>query len=182
MIAALKDRIKPMESLKPARAPPIADQEVENLEVSFLKKQVTELAGQLNAKEEAADHYRLKYKKIKEKYRQLKQERKVENNPESDLVKIGESILISRHKLALCRLNDYSKYTCDLLDVVFGRENLGNSVVKGIKGSTKNVLDQQKVSDLQGHVSAKFNVNVALVRASIRNKLNSAARALKCVK
>ncbi|KAG8180603.1 hypothetical protein JTE90_018221 [Oedothorax gibbosus] len=65
MIAALKDRIMAMESLKPARAPPIADQEVENLEVSFLKKQVAELAGQLNAKEEAADHYRLKYKKKK---------------------------------------------------------------------------------------------------------------------
>ncbi|KAG8176181.1 hypothetical protein JTE90_019631 [Oedothorax gibbosus] len=98
MISALKERIKPMESLKPARAPPMnTDQEVENLEVSFLKKQVAQLAGQLKTKEEAADHYRLKYKKIKEKYRQLNQARnEVENNPESDLVKIGESIVISR--------------------------------------------------------------------------------------
>lgn len=64
-----------------------------------------------------------------------------------------------------------------MMDVVFGRKVLGQSVLKGLKGSSKQVLDPNIVSDIQGHVTAKFNVNVALVRATIRNKLNTASKA-----
>lgn len=146
-------------------------------ELSILKKQIAELAVEVQHKTEKADRYKKKYKEMKEKYRQSKMKKNEDTN--ADLIRIGDSLSIDKCKLALCRTSNYSKYTCDILDVVFGRTNLANSVVKGIKGSTKTVLNQNYVSDIQGHVSEKFGVNVALVRATIRNKLNSASKAAK---
>lgn len=151
-------------------------------ELSVMKKQMTELAAEVQCKTERTEHYKKKYRQIKQKYRQLKENKAQLNENNPDLVRIGDHLNIDKCKLALCRVTDYSKYTCDLLDVVFGRQNLSNSVIKGFKGSTKKVLDPNYVADIQGHVSCKFNVNVALVRATIRNKLNSASKAVKCEK
>ncbi|GBN47948.1 hypothetical protein AVEN_10322-1 [Araneus ventricosus] len=153
-----------------------------NLELTVLKKQATELAGELQSKTEAVEYYKMKYRDLKKKYKLSKKNKEKVETENPDLVKIGQHLHIDKRRLALCRVTDFSKYTCDLMDVVFGRENLATSVLRGIKGTSKKVLGPNYVSDIQGHVACKFNVNVSLVRATMRNKLNSASKAVKCEK
>lgn len=94
-----------------------------------------------------------------------------------DIMRIAEHLSPEKSRLANCRLGNYYKYVCDIMDVVFGNDVLAQSVLRGIKKSTKPVLDPNIVSDIQGHVATKFNVDVALVQATIRNKLNIASKA-----
>ncbi|GBM96064.1 hypothetical protein AVEN_111455-1 [Araneus ventricosus] len=104
----------------------------------------------------------MKYRDLKKKYKLSKKNKEKVETENPDLVNIGQHLHIDKRRLALCRVTDFSKYTCDLLDVVFGRENLATSVLRGIKGTSKKVLDPNYVSDILGHVACKFNVNVSL--------------------
>ncbi|KAG8176748.1 hypothetical protein JTE90_003379 [Oedothorax gibbosus] len=73
----------------------------------------------------------------------------------------------------MCRTSNYSKYVGDILDVLFNPEVLGNSVIRGIKGTQKSVLDPKIINDVQQHVAAKFSISIQLVRCAIRQKLNA---------
>lgn len=105
-----------------------------------------------------------------DKYKELKN--KCETTNDIEYQKLGESTMIPKQKLSLCRITNYSKYVGDVLDVLFSPETLGNSVARVIKGTEKNVLDPRIVSDVQQHVVSKFDVSVQMVRAAIRQKLN----------
>ncbi|KAG8183373.1 hypothetical protein JTE90_008275 [Oedothorax gibbosus] len=75
--------------------------------------------------------------------------------------------------LALCQGTDSSKYTGDLMEVVFGSDVLASHVLKGIKGRSKtSVLDPLKVRDIEAHVALKFGVDRRNVRYAMRLKLN----------
>ncbi|XP_071042866.1 uncharacterized protein [Parasteatoda tepidariorum] len=143
-------------------------------ENSVLKTQVRDLAAVLKSHEEALERLQMKYKKLKTKYKQ-KKEQKTESDEAESLIKIGGSLRINKHKLAMCRTNDYSKYTCNILDVVFGRECLSKSV---IKGCSKDALNPGYLADIIGHVSFKFGVSLSVVLATLRNKLNSSSKAV----
>lgn len=143
-------------------------------EVLQFKKRITELEEEAQAKIQKAELYKHKYKEMKKKFKSYKHSQMVQDR---DFVRIGEHLSLEKSRHANCRVSHYSKYVCDMMDVVFGREALAQSVLRGIKGSSKSVLDPNIISDIQGHVASKFNVNVALVRATMRNKLNTASKA-----
>ncbi|KAG8172038.1 hypothetical protein JTE90_020738 [Oedothorax gibbosus] len=63
----------------------------------------------------------------------------------------------------MCRITNYSKYVGDILDVLFNPEVLGNSVIRGIKGTQKSVLDPKIINDVQQHVAAKFSISIQLL-------------------
>lgn len=121
-----------------------------------------------------------KVAKLKAKYAKLKEKRSATLQIEEDLTSIG-SLRIPTNKLNMCRTSTYTRFIGDLLEVVFGRDVLANSVIKGIKGgsSKTNILDPEKVREIQAYVAAKFNVDPVLVRAAIRRKLNIADRIKK---
>ncbi|GBN45401.1 hypothetical protein AVEN_185235-1 [Araneus ventricosus] len=117
---------------------------------------------------------RSKYSALKAKYKSLKRKVKSEEGIESDFIKIGNSTLVEKHKLNMCRLSCVSKFVSDLLDVVFGREILANSSMKGIKGASKPPLPENKLNDVMSYTCEKFSVGVDTVRAAVRQKLNVA--------
>ena len=97
-----------------------------------------------------------------------------------ELTKLGPTLSVDSYKLSCCRINDYSKFTSDLLDIVFGPEVLGISVLKGIAGCQKlSVLHPETVNEIQMYVAKKFNVSITQVRQSIRQKLNVCHKAYK---
>lgn len=117
-----------------------------------------------------------KYKSLK-KYKTLKN---LNNNlsAEADkfhneLILIGPQTEVSTQKLTCCRNNNYSKYTADLLDIIFGRETLSTCVQKEIAGCLKPPLDPTTISEIQMHVASKFNVSLSQIRNVIRQKLNT---------
>ncbi|GBN25071.1 hypothetical protein AVEN_77984-1 [Araneus ventricosus] len=75
-------------------------------------------------------------------------------------------------KLNMCRLLCVSKFVSDLLDVVFARDVLANSSMKGIKGSSKPPLAENMLNDVMSYICEKFTVDVGTVRATVRQKLN----------
>ncbi|XP_054717081.1 uncharacterized protein LOC129226495 [Uloborus diversus] len=148
-----------------------------NVNNKFLKKQCKSLETEnyeLNGENAVL---RAKLKIRKEKYRNLKSQMKEYKREsialaESNLIKIGNSTFIDKNKLILCRTSDYSKFTGDLLDFVFGRDILSKSCMKGMNGTSKTPLPAESLQDILSFVSSKFNVAVGSVRASIRQKLN----------
>ncbi|GBM53072.1 hypothetical protein AVEN_58791-1 [Araneus ventricosus] len=72
----------------------------------------------------------------------------------------------------MCRLSCVSKFVSDLLDVVFGHDVLANSSMKGIKGSSKPPLEENMLNDVMSYACEKFIVDVGIVRAAVRQKLN----------
>lgn len=130
-----------------------------------------------------------KYAKLKEKYRNLKRstnERLQETAAASALpvehTQLGPTLLVDSYKLSCCRNSDFSKFTGDLLDVVFGPDVLGTSVLKGIAGCQKiSILNPETIQEIQMFVSKKFSVSISQVRNSIRQKLNVCHKAYKKV-
>lgn len=122
-------------------------------------------------------HLESKAAKLKVKYAKCKEKKSSVIQTEENLTSVG-SLRIPTNKLNMCCTSGYARFVGDLLEVVFGCDVLRNSVKKGIKGgSTKtNVLDPEKAEEIQAYVSAKFNVDQALVRAAIRRKLNLAGK------
>lgn len=77
--------------------------------------------------------YKSKYKKYKEKFAETGEAlNKIQSSENSAGMKyvnecsvwIGASLSVLTQKLTCCRTSDFSKYTADLLDVVFGPEQL----------------------------------------------------------
>ncbi|GBN57496.1 hypothetical protein AVEN_130027-1 [Araneus ventricosus] len=108
-----------------------------------------------------------KYGALKAKYKALKRRVKSEEGIESDLIKIGNSTLVEKHKLNMCRLSCVSKFVSDLLDVVFGRDILANSSMKGIKSASKPPLPENKLNNVMSNTCEKFNVDVGTVGAAV---------------
>ncbi|GBN67027.1 hypothetical protein AVEN_3551-1 [Araneus ventricosus] len=108
-----------------------------------------------------------KYSAVKGKYKALKRQVKSEEGIEYDLIKNGNSTLVEKHKLNMCRLSYVSKFVSDLLDVVFGRDMLANSSMKGIKGASKPPLPGNKLNDVMSYTCEKFSVDGGTVRATV---------------
>lgn len=70
---------------------------------------------------------KMKYMNCKEKYKNSSLSQIAENQ-----TLIG-SISVPTNKLNMCRTSSYSRFVGDLLEVIFGREVLGNNLLKGIK-------------------------------------------------
>lgn len=159
-------------------------------ECSKLKSKLDSLFEE-KAKEETFNKYQSerilylenKVSKLKIKYKNYKEKCKTiaSNQTAENYTVIGSNTSVPTNKLNMCRTSSYSRFVGDLLEIVFGREVLGNSLLKGIKRPSKktNILDPQIVSDIQVYVSTKFSIDQALVRSAIRRKLNIADRVLK---
>lgn len=151
-------------------------------------EEINILKSELHKSEAAALEEKKKYKEMKSKYKEKKKamkEQEMSQQIHLETKKFG-SVVIPTAKLALCRRNDYSKYVGDLLDMCFGREVLSESVLKSTpKRTTKtNVLDHDVLNDIIIHVLEKFPpINIAMVRAAIRQKLNTCHKSkTRCVK
>ncbi|GBM98126.1 hypothetical protein AVEN_229769-1 [Araneus ventricosus] len=138
----------------------------------ILKKKCESLGEENYIIKEESMAIRSKYSALKVKYKFLKRQVKSEEGIESDLTKIGNSTLVEKHKLNMCRLSCVRKFVSDLLDVVFGRDILTNSSMKGIKGASKPPLPENKLNDVMSYTCEKFCVDVGTVRAAVRQKLN----------
>lgn len=122
--------------------------------------------------EKKVDKYKAKYKDVKNKLSELPKNMPV---VEEEFVHIGTHLMVPKSKQLLFRSTDYSKYTGDLMEVVFGMEKLSTHVLKIIKGCQKTeVLDVNIISDIELHVISKFNVTKPQVRYAMRLKLNYA--------
>ena len=119
-----------------------------------------------------------KLKVRKEKYRNLKTQLiNSGNSVASNLKNIGVSTLTDKEKFNMCRISNVSKYISDLLDIVFGRDVLAKSSIKGVKGSTKLPLPENILNDDLVHISHKFSIDVSVVRSAVRQKLNVCRKA-----
>ncbi|GBN43419.1 hypothetical protein AVEN_119211-1 [Araneus ventricosus] len=139
----------------------------------ILKKKCKSLEEENYMIKEEHMKIRSKYNALKAKYKSLKRKVKSEGI-ESDFIKIGNSTLVEKHKLNMCRLSCVSKSVSDLLDVVFGREILANSSMKGTRGASKPPLPENELNDVMSFTCEKFSVDVGTVRAAVRQKLNVA--------
>lgn len=119
-----------------------------------------------------------KYKNIKSKCKSSKT--CTSTNEGAEVTVIGPTTFVETYRLSCCRNSDFSKFTGDLLDIIFGPEILGTSVLKGIAGCQKmSILNPGTISEVQIYVSKKFNVLVPQVRCAIRQKLNVCHKAFK---
>lgn len=130
---------------------------------------------EVSAARAAACRAEEKYSKLKLKYQEKKRLLKEKKEGSSkDKVQIGEGTFVPATKLALCRTPNLSRYTGDLMELVFGRETLGQSVLKGVKkNNAKNILNPECIKDIISHVVTKYSCGVAEVRSAIRQKLNT---------
>lgn len=152
------------------------EKEKMNVEIDEKNKEIQDMKIQMSARLE-------KYKQLKLKYKGLKQKLKNVNiegdKYENEMTRIGPNTIISTYKLSCCRNGNFSKYTADLLDVVFGPEVLATNVLKGIAGCEKPALDATTVKELQVHVANKFEVSTSMVRNAIRQKMNTCQKSWK---
>lgn len=154
-----------------------------NLEDALKSKnrEIKELKNELEERERLLQESKWKYKEMKRKYKDKKKEVKENKEPLHEQQKFG-SVAIAKEKLSLCRDNEFSKYVGDLLDICFGREVLSNSILKCPNKRTlkTSVLDADVVNDIICHTKEKFqSVTIAMVRAAIRQKLNTCHKAKK---
>ncbi|KAG8188730.1 hypothetical protein JTE90_023075 [Oedothorax gibbosus] len=93
-----------------------------------------------------------KGEKVQKKYRAAKEEVLTTSYREPESIKeICPNVRVPQEKLALCRVTDSSKYTGDLMEVVFG---------------------SRWVQDIEAHIALKFGVARREVRYALRLKLN----------
>lgn len=157
-------------------------------ECIYLKRKIDDLCAE-KAQEGAFVKYQTdrivylenKLSKLKMKYKNCKAKYRSSHSQVAENHTCIGSLTIPTNKLNMCRTSSYARFVGDLLEVIFGREVLGTSLLKGIKGSSKktNVLDAEIIKEIQVYVSTKFNVDQALVRAAIRRKLNIVDRLVK---
>lgn len=145
-----------------------------------------DLKKQLNFNESALQSMENKYRQYKTKYKKVKNELKnVKKTEPEDTVKFG-SILIEKSKLSLCRVNDFSKYVGDLLDICFGRDTLSQSVLRCSSNTRSNktqILDSLVINDIIMHVMQIFSgISVGKVKGAIRQKLNTCHKAQQKIK
>lgn len=145
-------------------------------------EEIERLLADLKNRENLLEESKQKYKEMKRKYKEKKREIKERNEPEPvEGIKFG-TLTIPKQKVSLCRDKDYSKYVGDLLEICFGRDILSQSVLKcpSKRTSKTSILDQEIVNDIICHTLEKFSsISVTMVRAAIRQKLNTCHKAKK---
>ncbi|XP_036141147.1 uncharacterized protein LOC118645021 isoform X1 [Monomorium pharaonis] len=113
----------------------------------------------------------------------------MESNKESNnekMIDLGETgVLVSASRLRNCNRNSISQYTCDLLSVVFSKEELAScsltgkiaNTMKGANITPKERLNPKRLEAIEAHVFSIFECNKdtqKLFKAAVRQKCNNA--------
>ncbi|XP_054723121.1 uncharacterized protein LOC129233082 [Uloborus diversus] len=106
-------------------------------EICTLKEEKKNQQSVLYEKIQKIEYLESKVAKLKQKNQNLKQKNQSSDVVDVEQTSIGSSLKVPTDKLNMCRTTGYTKFTGDLLEVVFGRKVLSHSVVKGIKGHSK---------------------------------------------
>lgn len=141
----------------------------------------------------------LKTEKIHGTFDLITDSKKIENEATNDIIEItsnkeycnekmidlgGKGVLVSANRLRHCNRNSISQYTCDLLSVVFSKEELASSSLTGkvantMKGNVtpKARLNPKRLEAIEAHVFSIFECNKdtqKLFKAAVRQKCNNA--------
>ncbi|XP_029157940.1 uncharacterized protein LOC114944929 isoform X2 [Nylanderia fulva] len=97
----------------------------------------------------------------------------------------GKGVLVNAGRLRNCNRSSISQYTCDLLSVVFSKEELATSsltgkianTMKGANITPKPALNSKRLEAIEAHVFSIFECNKdtqKLFKAAVRQKCNNA--------